>query len=179
MILDSIFQLTTIGKSTKWKNRKGILDAHICLICYDNHGKIFLISNNTSDELPEHDGCRCYIIEVGTVIRGKATLNGNNGADFTLLNYHKLPEYYISFDEIRALGWKKGCSPSDFAPDKIIAKGIYNNRNNHLPSSPKRVWYEADINYISGHRNSSRIVYSNDGLIFVTYDHYLTFYEIV
>ena len=38
--------------------------------------------------------------------------------------------------------------------------------------------YEADINYDKGFRNRQRILYSNDGLIFVTYDHYQTFYEI-
>jgi len=37
---------------------------------------------------------------------------------------------------------------------------------------------QADIDYISGYRNDSRILYSNDGLIFVTYDHYKTFYKI-
>ena len=41
-----------------------------------------------------------------------------------------------------------------------------------------RYWYEADINYYEGRRNGHRVLFSNDGLIFVTYDHYLTFYEI-
>lgn len=39
--------------------------------------------------------------------------------------------------------------------------------------------YEADINYMGGYRDGDRIVFSNDGLIFVTYNHYETFYEIV
>ena len=39
-------------------------------------------------------------------------------------------------------------------------------------------WYEADINYTGGFRTHDRILYSNDGLIFVTYEHYQTFYEI-
>ena len=47
-----------------------------------------------------------------------------------------------------------------------------------LPVSQGRIWYEADINYTGGKRNRERILYSNDGLIFVTYDHYQTFYEI-
>ena len=55
---------------------------------------------------------------------------------------------------------------------------IYQNSNGHLPDSPDRIWYEADINYYSGKRNKHRILYSNDGLMFVTYDHYRTFYEI-
>ena len=38
---------------------------------------------------------------------------------------------------------------------------------------------EADINYVDGYRTRHRILYSNDGLVFVTYDHYETFHEIV
>ncbi|MBQ1250923.1 MAG: hypothetical protein IIY00_04930 [Clostridia bacterium] len=43
------------------------------------------------------------------------------------------------------------------------------------------MWYEADINYDSkiGYRGTDRILFSNDGLIFVTYDHYHTFKEII
>ena len=41
-----------------------------------------------------------------------------------------------------------------------------------------RIWYEVDINYTGGYRNGQRLIYSNDGLIFVTYDHYNKFYEI-
>ena len=37
----------------------------------------------------------------------------------------------------------------------------------------------ADINYDGGFRNDERIIFSNDGLIFVTYDHYETFYEVI
>ncbi len=64
-------------------------------------------------------------------------------------------------------------------PNKMIGGDVYNNREGKLPSKNGRVWYEADINYKSGYRNDSRILYSNDGLIFVTYDHYKTYKEIV
>ncbi|MBR6647514.1 MAG: ribonuclease, partial [Clostridia bacterium] len=63
-------------------------------------------------------------------------------------------------------------------PNKMITNGIFRNENKHLPLRPGRIWYEADINYERGRRNTERIVYSNDGLIFVTYDHYHTFVEI-
>ena len=56
-------------------------------------------------------------------------------------------------------------------------KHIYNDKGK-LPDAPNRIWYEADIDYQSGYRNTYRILYSNDGLIFVTYDHYQTFYEL-
>lgn len=60
----------------------------------------------------------------------------------------------------------------------MLAGGEYANNNLKLPSAPGRKWYEADINYSGGKRNRDRVVYSNDGLIFVTYDHYYTFYEV-
>lgn len=60
----------------------------------------------------------------------------------------------------------------------MIFGGIFSNYNGHLPDDPGRIWYEADINYIEGKRNSERILFSNDGLIFVTYDHYKTFCEV-
>ena len=61
----------------------------------------------------------------------------------------------------------------------MLTKGVYKNRDQRLPDVPGRIWYEADINYSFGYRNGERILYSNDGLIFATYDHYATFVEIV
>ncbi len=67
-------------------------------------------------EPPLHENCRCAILPMEAITPGGATKDGKNGADYWLINFGKLPDYYILF--------------------------------------------------------------SNDGLIFVTYDHYLTFYEL-
>ena len=56
--------------------------------------------------------------------------------------------------------------------------GVYKNSNGHLPDDIGRVWYETDINYTKGYRGLGGIVFSNDGLVFVTYDHYETFIEV-
>lgn len=64
-------------------------------------------------------------------------------------------------------------------PGASIGGDIYRNDDNKLPQVDGRIWYEADIDYESGFRNNSRILYSNDGLIFATYDHYQTFYEVL
>ena len=64
-------------------------------------------------------------------------------------------------------------------PNKMITRGQYYNDDGHLPYASGRIWFEADINYTTGKRNSQRVLWSNDGLIFVTYDHYETFYEII
>ena len=66
----------------------------------------------------------------------------------------------------------------DVLPGAIIGGDIYRNIDGRLPESPGRVWYEADFDYMGGFRNNNRIIYSNDGLVFVTYDHYLTFSEV-
>lgn len=112
-----------------------------------------------------------------TIRAGTATDLGEDGADAYLVKYRKLPDYYIDKKSALRAGWKKKLSKD--LPGKMMGGDIYDNENQKLPYSNGRVWYEADINYISGKRNRQRILYSNDGLIFVTYDHYHTFYEIV
>ena len=99
-----------------------------------------------------------------------------NGADLWLKEFDKLPPYYISEGEALELGWKNWLGNlSSVAPGKMLTKGVYKNRGGHLPASEGRIWYEADINYAGGFRGNSRILFSNDSLIFVTYDHYQTF----
>ena len=91
-----------------------------------------------------------------------------------------MPSYYIDKKQARGSGWQdwKG-NLSNVLPGKMIGGDVYKNREGKLPSAPGRVWCEADINYGTGYRNRERILYSNDGLLFVTYDHYQTFYEMI
>lgn len=128
---------------------------------------------------PIHNKCRCKIIAMKAVNAGYATKDGQNGADWYLKYFNQLPNYYIDRLSLMALGWNYGDKPSKYAPGKMFTNGIYKNKNRHLPDKTGRIWYEADINYTPGKRNKHRILWSNDGLIFVTYDHYVTFYEIV
>ena len=107
--------------------------------------------------------------------------NTQNHTTVSWLYYkHKLPEYYITKAQAEDLGWKKRKGNLEqVAPKKMIGGDDYQNDDRKLPSAPGRIWYEADISYTSGFRsNCDRILYSNDGLIFVTRDHYETFYEI-
>ena len=128
---------------------------------------------------PLHLNCRCVIERLTTLLAGTATDDGTNGADWYLKNYGKLPDYYITKKMAERLGYKSYLGNlSRVAPNKMLFKGIYQNKNRHLPAVPNRIWYEADINYEFGYRGTERILFSNDGLIFVTYDHYATFIEI-
>ncbi|MED1303529.1 ribonuclease domain-containing protein [Bacillus pacificus] len=55
---------------------------------------------------------------------------------------------------------------------------MYRNNEGLLPSAPNRTWDEANINYISGYGGNDRIIYSSDGLVYKTSDHYKMFTEV-
>lgn len=165
--------------STKWKMWKAILDLKTCLICRKNNGKIYDINERVDPEPPLHPYCRCIFESLKAIYAGTATNAGVRGADWYLRNYGKLPNYYITKERAEELGYKSYLGNlSKIAPNRMLFRGLYNNSNGHLPNAPNREWYEADINYESGFRGAERIVFSNDGLIFVTYDHYHTFIEV-
>ena len=175
-LLDTFTPETT--QSTLWKYWKAILNPRLCADCKDQHGKIYAVDEMPLVVPPLHENCRCAILPMEAIIPGGATKNGVDGADFWLANRGRLPDYYISEDELRALGWRHGKRIARYAPGKMLFSGVYDNDDGRLPSAPGRIWYEADINYYNGLRNGHRILFSSDGLIFVTYDHYSTFYEV-
>lgn len=76
---------------------------------------------------------------------------------------------------------ERGKSLNNFAPGKKLGGNIFENRNNLLPTKANRVWYEADVGVDYTMKRSNiknpgyRILYSNDGLIYGTFNHYKTF----
>ena len=56
----------------------------------------------------------------------------------------------------------KGRSDELKAPEKSIGGNVFNNCEGRLPETRDRIWYEADVNYISNFRNSDRILFSSD-----------------
>lgn len=90
--------------------------------------------------------------------------------------YGKLPGNFITKNEARDLGWVSSEGNLwDVAYGMSIGGDKFGNREGLLPDAEGRVWYECDINYQGGYRNGERIVYSNDGLIYFTADHYESF----
>lgn len=166
-------------ESVNYKNWRAILDLRICTDCRSRHGKIYSIEEIPDVYPPLHPNCRCEIKPMESIFAGEATKSGDAGADFWLKYFGKLPNYYVTEEEAYNNGWKRGKSPANFIPGKMLTMGTYNNSNGHLPQADGRIWYEADVNYYEGKRNGHRVLWSNDGLIFATYDHYATFYEII
>ena len=91
---------------------------------------------------------------------------------------HQLPNYYIRKKEARKFGWNPAeGNLCEVLPGRAIGGDFFTNREGQLPEKPGRTWYEADLNYDCAHRNADRLLFSNDGLVFVTKDHYKTFVQ--
>lgn len=92
-----------------------------------------------------------------------------------LYTYGCLPDNYITKDEAEDLGWTGG-SVEKYAPGFAIGGDYFGNYEGLLPEEDGRTYYECDIDTDGYHsRGSRRIVYSNDGLIYYSDDHYESF----
>jgi len=96
-----------------------------------------------------------------------------------LQQYGKLPDEYVTK---RIAETKYGWKPGVALKKGQIGGDIYRNEQQLLPTSDGRVWFEADVginNQISRNKQpGTRLLYSNDGLLFITTDHYKSFKEI-
>ena len=89
--------------------------------------------------------------------------------------YGCLPDNFITKNEARDLGWESG-GLEEYAPGKCIGGDRFGNYEGLLPEAQGRTWTECDIDTLGkDSRGAKRIVFSNDGLIYYTDDHYESF----
>lgn len=89
--------------------------------------------------------------------------------------YGCLPQNFITKKEAQELGWPGG-SLEPYAPGMCIGGSYFGNYEGLLPEADGREYHECDIDTLGADkRGAKRIVYSNDGLIYYTDDHYETF----
>ena len=113
--------------------------------------------------------------EEAAVIDEDGTYNSVEDVSLYLHTYDHLPENYITKSEARNLGWTGG-SVEQVAPGCAIGGDRFGNREGILPAAQGRSYYECDIGTIGeSSRGAKRLVYSDDGLIYYTEDHYETF----
>ena len=87
----------------------------------------------------------------------------------------ELPDNFITKNEARDLGWEGG-SVEKYAPGCAIGGDKFQNREEVLPVIEGVIYYECDIDTNgTSSRGAERIVFSNDGWIYYTPDHYETF----
>jgi len=90
-----------------------------------------------------------------------------------------LPSNFITKKEAQKLGWNNKEGNLWEVTDQMSIGGDYfGNYEGLLPEADGRKYTECDVNYEGGYRGGERIVFSNDGLIFYTNDHYESFTQL-
>ncbi len=120
--------------------------------------------------------------ESSTEINSSFSKNTENIDELTnenkVINYVKatrrLPDYYVTKSEAKKNGWvpSKG-NLCEVLPGKAIGGDKFSNREKQLPKDGQ--YYEADVNYNCGNRNADRIVFTKEGDVYLTKDHYKSF----
>lgn len=114
-----------------------------------------------------------------TEIREDGYYTSKEDVALYLYIYGKLPGNFITKREAENLGWEasKG-NLWEVTEKKSIGGDRFGNREGLLPNTNGRKWFECDIDYEGGFRNEKRIVYSSDGLIYYTGNHYESFTQL-
>lgn len=118
-----------------------------------------VIAESVQESLPDRDG----------------VYSSKEDVSLYLHVYGELPHNYITKQEAQELGWTGG-SLEDYAPGKCIGGSRFGNYEEALPDAEGRSYKECDIDTLGAKsRGTKRLVYSNDGLIYYTADHYENF----
>lgn len=114
-------------------------------------------------------------IETEPLLDENGTYDSKDEVALYIHLYGHLPQNYITKKEAEKLGWSGG-SLEPYAPGKCIGGSRFGNYEGLLPEAPGRSYTECDIDTMGARsRGAKRIVFSNDGLIYYTGDHYESF----
>ncbi len=157
------------NKSKKRKNKKQIQES------------VSESSDETSSQ--EIESTKDSTVETGE----NGSINVEESGNYTskddvalyIHTYGKLPLNYITKAKAQEMGWdpEKG-NLSDVLPGMSIGGSAFGNYEGNLPRATGRRYFECDIDYEGGYRGAKRLIYSNDGLVFYTEDHYKTFEQL-
>ena len=90
--------------------------------------------------------------------------------------YGDLPDNYVTKDEAEDAGWSGGNVERYTGEGTAIGGSRFGNREGLLPKEQGRTYTECDIDTVGENsRGAKRIVFSNDGLVYYTDDHYESF----
>ena len=111
----------------------------------------------------------------GTVLDEDGSYTTKDDLALYIHTYGHLPPNFITKKEAEAAGWSGG-SLERVLPGMCIGGNRFGNYEGQLPAAKGRRWTECDVNTLGARsRGAERIVFSNDGLIYYTPDHYETF----
>jgi len=159
----------------------------ICLGLLFGMSIMYVYRNFIEDKKDQAGSAKTETVSYGSTSSDRSSSKGNLSdqssieqltEEKTVISYvkqnHKLPEYYITKNEARKQGW----NPSrgnlcEILPGKAIGGDKFGNREGRLPDGEK--YFEADVNYHCGGRNADRIIYTQNGDVYLTKNHYKSF----
>ena len=130
-----------------------------------------------SDEDWDEDDISEEIAEANreTIIPEDGRYTSKEDVALYIHTYGELPDNFITKKEAEKLGWSGG-SLEPYAPGMSIGGSRFGNYEGLLPEKNGRSYTECDIDTMGARsRGAKRIVFSNDGLIYYTDDHYESF----
>lgn len=95
-----------------------------------------------------------------------------------LHDFEELPPNFVTKKQAGQQGWDAGEDLSEILPGCSIGGDKFGNLEGLLPEKSGRQYYECDVNYTGGHRGAERLVFSSDGLIYYTEDHYESYTQL-
>lgn len=137
----------------------------------DDYASIAEEDSNTSEseDTPAED----ETVSADLTVEKDGTYTGKEEVALYIHTYGTLPENFITKKQAEKLGWNsREGNLDEIAPGKSIGGSRFGNYENQLPDGDYK---ECDINYTGGYRGSERIIYSEEGDIYYTGDHYATF----
>lgn len=113
--------------------------------------------------------------EASTTLDKDGTYTSKEDVAAYIHTYGQLPQNFITKKDAKKLGWPGG-SLEEYAPGKCIGGDFFGNYEGLLPTKKGRKYYECDVDTLGkSKRGAKRIIYSNDGLVYYTEDHYESF----
>lgn len=110
------------------------------------------------------------------------TAESSNPLIESLVKTGELPSNYVTKAQAEAAGWTKGKALGNYVPGGQIGGDIFENSTKILPEATGRIWYEADVGLVNkmtrAKQPGTRLLYSNDGLLYITSNHYETVEEL-
>lgn len=143
------------------------------------NGRILATDAPELEQIPVHPNCKCFAEWVAAIFAGTATSQGANGVDLYVALHGGLPAYYITSEEALNHDWVKSeGNLADVLHGRIIGGDILKTESINSPRHQDAAGLKLILT-IPGDIETVFVCSTlNDDLIFVTYDHYATFYEI-
>ena len=132
--------------------------------------------NNETNEIQKNQESNEATSSIEVKLKKESRYSTKEDVAAYIHKFKELPPNFITKKEAQDLDWDNSRGNLwEVSDKKSIGGDRFYNREGLLPESDNRQYYECDINYYGGYRGAERIVYSNDGLIFYTEDHYESF----